>query len=83
MPEQINPDHYKDKLIETFDAIVSQLTPIEVVGFLRGQIMKYTMRLGSKHGGTVEAKLMDAGKADWYNNKLMQYLNDYKDKLDG
>jgi len=40
MPEQINPDHYKDKLIETFDAIVSQLTPIEVVGFLRGQIMK-------------------------------------------
>jgi len=41
------------------------------------------MRLGSKHGGTVEAKLMDAGKADWYNNKLMQYLNDYKDELDG
>jgi len=27
--------------------------------------------------------LMDAGKADWYLSKLMQYLNDHKDKIDG
>lgn len=41
------------------------------------------MRLGSKHGGSVDAMLMDAGKADWYLNKLLQYLNDNKDKING
>ena len=82
MSEQINPDHYQ-KSIETFDAIISQLTPSEVVGLLRGHIMKYIMRFGSKHGGDVDAMLMDAGKADWYLSKLMQYLNDHKDKFNG
>jgi len=82
MSEQINPDHYK-KRIETFDAITSQLSPIEVVGYLRGQIMKYIMRLGSKHGGDFHAMIMDAGKAEWYQNKLIQFLNDNKNKLNG
>lgn len=82
MSEQINPDHYQ-KSIQTFDAIISQLSPVEVVGLLRGHIMKYIMRLGSKHGGSVDAMLMDAGKADWYLNKLLQYLNDNKDKING
>ena len=82
MSEQVNPDHYK-KSIETFDAITSQLSPMEVVGLLRGHVMKYIMRLGSKHGGDVDAMLMDAGKADWYLNRLIQFLNDNKDKLDG
>ena len=60
MAEQINPDHYK-KSIQTYDAIVSQLSPLEVVGFLRSQILKYTMRFGAKHESTVEACLMDVG----------------------
>ena len=65
MAEQINPDHYK-KSIQTYDAIVSQLSPLEVVGFLRSQILKYTMRFGAKHESTVEACLMDVRKAGWY-----------------
>ena len=77
MSEQINPDHYK-KSIETFDAITSQLSPMENIGGLRWQILKYVMRMGDKHDGTIDACIMDIGKADWYLNKLIQYLNDLK-----
>ena len=52
MSESINPNHYK-KSIETYDAITSQLSPID-------------------------ACIMDIGKADWYLNKLIKYLNDLK-----
>ena len=79
MSEQVNPDHYK-KVIETYDAITSQLSFNEVVGYLRGQILKYTMRLGSKHGGTVAAKLMDAEKGRWYQQKLITLL---ENNIDG
>ena len=77
MSEEINPQHYK-KSIETFDAISSQLSPMEQIGGLRWQILKYVMRMGDKHGGTIDACIMDIGKADWYLNKLIQYLNDLK-----
>jgi hypothetical protein len=77
MSEQINPDHYK-KSIETYDAITSQLSPMENIGGLRWQILKYVMRMGNKHNGTIDACIMDIGKADWYLNKLIQYLNDLK-----
>ena len=73
MAESSNPDHYK-KSIETYDAIVSQLSPAEVVGFLRSQVLKYTMRFGAKHESTVQACLMDVSKADWYLNKLGLHL---------
>jgi len=77
MSEQISPQHYK-KSIETFDAISSQLSPMEQIGGLRWQILKYVMRMGDKHGGTIDACIMDIGKADWYLNKLIEYLNDLK-----
>ena len=73
----LNPNHYK-KSIETYDAITSQLSPMEVIGYLRSQVMKYTMRMGDKHDGTIDACIMDIGKADWYLNKLLKYLNDLK-----
>ena len=44
MSESVNPDHYKKKSIETFDAITSQLSPMENIGGLRWQILKYVMR---------------------------------------
>tara|TARA_R110000803_G_scaffold163148_1_gene226810 strand:- start:697 stop:999 length:303 start_codon:yes stop_codon:yes gene_type:complete len=75
MAEQINPDHYK-KSIETYDAIVSQLSPAEVVGFLRSQVLKYVMRFGAKHESTVQACLMDISKADWYLDKLGHHLEE-------
>jgi hypothetical protein len=77
MSESVNPDHYK-KSIETFDAITSQLSPMENIGGLRWQILKYVMRMGDKHDGTIDACIMDIGKADWYLNKLLKYLNDLK-----
>jgi len=69
MAESENPNHYK-KSIQTYDAIVSQLSSLEVVGFLRSQILKYTMRFGAKHGSSAEACLMDIKKANWYSAKL-------------
>jgi len=78
MSESINPDHYKKKKIETYSAITSQLSPMENIGGLRWQILKYVMRMGDKHNGTIDACIMDIGKADWYLNKLIQYLNDLK-----
>ena len=73
MAEQVEPDHYK-KSIQTYDAIISQLSPLEVVGFLRSKILKYTMRFGAKHGSTAEACLMDVKKANWYSVKLELHL---------
>ena len=77
MAEEINPQHYK-RDIETIDAITSQLSPMENIGGLRWQILKYVMRMGDKHGGTIDACLMDIGKAEWYINRLIKYLNDLK-----
>ena len=78
MKDQINPPHYKNKSIETFDAISSQLSPMEVIGYCRSQVLKYSMRFGSKENGSVDACLTDISKAEWYINKLIQYLNDLK-----
>ena len=77
MAEEIDPSHYK-KDIETIDAITSQLSPMENIGGLRWQILKYVMRMGDKHGGTIDACLMDIVKAEWYINRLIKYLNDLK-----
>ena len=78
MKDQINPPHYTNKSIETFDAICSQLSPMEVIGYCRSQVLKYSMRFGSKENGSVDACLTDISKAEWYINKLIQYLNDLK-----
>ena len=75
MAESSNPDHYK-KSIETYDAIVSQLSKVEIVGFLRSQVLKYICRFGAKNESTVQACLMDVSKADWYLNKLGLHLQE-------
>ena len=73
MSEEVNPKHYQ-KSIQTYDAIVSQLSPLEVVGFLRSQILKYICRFGAKNESTVDACLMDVRKANWYSAKLELHL---------
>ena len=78
MSEKINPDYYKNKDIETIDAILSQLSLLEAVGYLRGSALKYQMRFGEKHGATIDVSLTDIGKSNWYQEKLMKYLNDAK-----
>lgn len=62
-----SPPHYQGK-VECFDAIRSALGD-GVVPYLRGQIMKYTWRMGSK-GPALE----DARKASWYMARLVEEL---------
>ena len=48
------------------------------MGGMSWQIYKSTRRHCSKENGTVDACLTDISKAEWYINKLIQYLNDLK-----
>lgn len=64
-----NPKHYTVGGIETIDYIKAKLTPEEYVGYLKGNIIKYTSRSGHK-----DDALEDHRKAGWYNNKLIEEL---------
>jgi len=68
MSDKINPSYYKDKEIETIDAIESQLTKDEFIGYLKGQVWKYLARHREKNG------LEDIKKAQWYLIKLEKIL---------
>lgn len=46
--DKINPKHYKDNVIETIDAIESQLSDKEFVGYLKGSVLKYMCRAGKR-----------------------------------
>tara|TARA_R100001443_G_scaffold6230_1_gene14998 strand:+ start:1770 stop:2075 length:306 start_codon:yes stop_codon:yes gene_type:complete len=72
--ESKNPPHYKDKAIQTCDAIMSQMTPEENIGFLRGSAMKYLSRFGAKGGQTIAKAVMDSEKSNWFTQKLINYL---------
>lgn len=72
--DKINPKHYKDNVIETIDAIESQLSDKEFVGYLKGSVLKYMCRSGKKVGVSSQE---DYQKAEWY----LQRLIDRKDKL--
>lgn len=63
------PAHYNQGKVECIDAIESALTPEEFRGFLKGQVLKYTWRMGLK-GVAYE----DADKARWYNDRLLRHL---------
>ena len=64
-----SPPHYTDGGIETIDFIRAKLTREEYVGYLRGNILKYSSRLGKKDGME-----QDAGKLAWYSQELTNYL---------
>ena len=61
-----NPRHYTSGKIECIEAIESALTPEELKGFLKGNIIKYSLRAGRKDGSD------DAGKARHYMQKLKE-----------
>lgn len=65
MTDPVNPSHYRQGEVECIDAIASALSPAEFRGYLRGQIIKYTWRLGLK--GSAE---VDTEKALWYARLL-------------
>lgn len=76
MADAINPSHYKQGKVECIDAIESATvhkTGLEAV--CAANIIKYLWRYEAKNG------LEDVRKAQWYLNKLIDYL-EHKDEID-
>lgn len=64
---QCDGDHYKDMPMQPWDVMEAVLTPEEFRGFLRGNVIKYSMRAGHKAGSN------DAAKAKHYVQKLKEF----------
>lgn len=62
---QIGGQHYKEMGVQPWDVMESVLSHDEFVGFLKGNIIKYSMRAGKKDSD-------DAGKARHYMMKLSE-----------
>lgn len=69
----VKVSHYNQGSVECIDGIESALTREEYIGFLKGQILKYTWRSGHK-GLAVE----DQQKAQYYNQRLIAVLDEGK-----
>lgn len=65
----IKPSHYKlwNDMEDTFEPHKKLLTKEEYKGFLKGNILKYQLRLGKKPGESVER---DMGKIKIYQEEL-------------
>lgn len=63
---QVSGNHYKDMPIQPWALMESVLTREEFIGFLKGNIIKYSLRAGRKDGSD------DAGKAKHYMLKLKE-----------
>ena len=66
---QIGGTHYKDMPVQPWTVMEAVLTHDEFVGFLRGNIIKYSMCQGKKLGSD------DGGKLAHYVDKLNEVLN--------
>ena len=72
MPDEFNPAYYKQGDIEAIEAIEAMLTNStnpRFVDYCRCQILHYLWRMGLK-----DDVRKDAGKARWYINRLIDYL---------
>ena len=70
-PDLVNhPPHYTAGGIETIDFMQAKLTREEFIGYLKGNVIKYSSRLGKKGDTDV-----DAGKLSWYALKLRDVLS--------
>ena len=67
--DKINPDHYKVGGIETFDILRAKLSPTQLAGFCKGNVLKYITRADHKD------KVDDLKKAKWYLDKLIEELD--------
>lgn len=61
---QVGGSHYKDMPVQPWAVMEAVLTPEEFIGFLKGNIIKYSMRAGRKDGSD------DGNKALHYMQKL-------------
>ena len=63
---QVGGTHYKDMAVQPWEVMQYVLTYDEFVGFLKGNVIKYSMRQGKKEGSD------DAAKALHYLAKLRE-----------
>ena len=63
---QIGGDHYKDMGVQPWAVMEAVLTREEFIGFLKGNVIKYSLRAGRKEGSD------DKGKAEHYMQKLKE-----------
>jgi hypothetical protein len=68
--QQVGGTHYKDMVVEPWVVMQAVLTPEEFRGYLKGNVIKYSMRQGKK------ADSDDAGKALHYIDKLKENKHD-------
>lgn len=62
---QVGGDHYKTMRLQPWAVMQAILTPEEFAGFLKGNVIKYSMRAGLKDSD-------DYGKAEHYMQKLAE-----------
>lgn len=67
---QVGGDHYHQIGIQPWTVMESVLSRQEFIGYLKGNIIKYSMRAGRKEGTD------DASKAFHYIQKLNEFLNE-------
>lgn len=72
MRKQVGGSHYNTKKVQPWDAMESCMSTEEFVGYLRGNVIKYTMRCNDKGG------VQDLEKAQHYMEKLLQVLRGTK-----
>lgn len=63
---QVSGNHYKDMPIQPWHIMEAVMDEAEFIGFLKGNIIKYSLRAGRKDGSD------DAGKAKHYMQKLKE-----------
>ena len=68
---QVGGVHYKEMPMQPWEVMGHVLTRAEFVGFLKGNIIKYSMRAGKK------ADSDDAAKAQHYAEKLAEVQGDW------
>jgi len=67
---QVGGAHYKEMPVQPWTVMAAVLSPEEFRGFLKGNIIKYSMRAGRKEGSD------DSGKALHYIQKLYDVQNE-------
>ena len=67
---QYGGTHYKDMAIQPWAVMESVLTPQEFIGYLKGNIIKYSLRQGKKDSP-------DADKAKHYMQKLKEFQGEW------
>lgn len=68
LDRQVGGTHYKDRAIQPIQVMQMVLTPEEYRGYLKGNILKYSMRAGTK-GDAAE----DVAKAHHYKQFLKEF----------